>query len=442
MPYLVVSADSHVGPSLDRLRGYCPNANLQDFDAFAAETHAEIERVMQARETAYRRGGDVPTGRKQALDMHRRTMACQGQADPDARLRDMDESGVAADVIFAGGQNNDVLPFYRNAFASGGAGGIGPADVSPKLRSLGEHIWNRWMVDYVSVSPERLICAMQVPVYDVELAVREVEWGRRAGLRAVNFPAPRNDFPPYNDPVYEPFWSACEDLDLPLLTHVGGGDLPNYPYSSGLLMDLAEHYWFNRRGIWHLIFGGVFERHPGLRFVLTEQRCSWVPAELAALDSIYTAAVRLDALHPAVMPPPGLVNAPLYDLESVLPWRPSDYFATNCFIAGSFMAPFEAAMRHEVGCQNLMWGSDYPHMEGTWPNTRLAIRHALAGVPEDEARMIVGENALRVYGLAEEVLRPIADRIGPLPHDVAQPLQPEEFPTLRSLAFREANVLH
>src|SRR5262249_44441538 len=152
------------------------------------------------------------------------------------------------------------------------------------------------------------------------------------------------------------------------------------------------------------ILGGVFERHPGLRLVLTEQRCMWVPAEVAALDSIYISVLRLDTVSPAVMPPPGLFAAPIEDVQKFLPRRPSEYFATNCFVAASFMAPFEAAMRHEIGCANLLWGSDYPHIEGTWPNTRLAMRHTLAGVPEDEARMLVGENALHVYGLDEAAL--------------------------------------
>jgi len=361
----------------------------------------------------------------------------------------MDEAGVVADVIFAGGENDDVLPFYTNdpiaksnsLVALSGAGGVGPVHVPAELRSIGEHIWNCWMVDYVSASPERLVCAMQIPISDVGAAVREVEWGRERGLRAVNFPAPRRDFPPYNDPIYEPLWDACEDLQIPLLAHVGGGDLANYPSTSGRLMAMAEVYWLNRRSLWHLIFGGVFERHPSLKVVFTEQRCSWVPAEIDFLDSIYDAALRLDSGEVAVMPPPGLLSSELSDLAGLLPMRPSEYFAQNCFIGASYMAPFEAAMRYDIGLENLLWGSDYPHIEGTWPDTRLAIRHALAELPEEEVRLILGENAMCVFNLDERILRPIAERIGPTPSEVARPVTEDELPVLRSLAFRQNSYL-
>jgi predicted TIM-barrel fold metal-dependent hydrolase len=379
--------------------------------------------------------------------MYAQTRACLGQTDPYARLRDMDEAGIAADVIFAGGLNNDVLPFYSDtefgslsavaAAVGTGLGGAGTADVPVALRTVGAHMWNRWMVDFVSAAPERLICAMQIPISNVAAAVDEVKWGRANGLRAVNFPAPRRDFPPYNDPVYEPLWDVCEDLQVPLLTHSSGGDWVPYPYASGVLMLISEVYWFSRRALSHLIFGGVFERHPGLKLVFTEQRVSWVPSELATLDSIYASVLHLDSEEVTVMPLPSAVESDvLGDLGASLPRTPSEYFASNCFIGASFLAPHEAALRDEVGVKNLLWGSDYPHPEGTWPDTRLAIRNALAAVPEDEARLILGENAVDVYNLDAEALRPIARRIGPKPSEVGQPLSENELPELRSLAFR------
>jgi predicted TIM-barrel fold metal-dependent hydrolase len=213
-------------------------------------------------------------------------------------------------------------------------------------------------------------------------------------------------------------------MSMPLITHTGGGEsplgvAPNLPGWKQLYA--YERLWLTRRNLWQLIFGGVFERHPALRFILTEQVVSWVAETLADLDDLYRQFVR----NPRYYSPPRM---------------PSEYWATNCYNSGSFLAPHEAAMRHDVGLENLLWGSDYPHLEGTWPYTRLALRNTFAGLPEHDVRLILGENAIRAYNLDGARLRPIADRIGPRPEEVAVPLAPGEVPLATSfpgLAFRE-----
>jgi hypothetical protein len=134
---------------------------------------------------------------------------------------------------------------------------------------------------------------------------------------------------------------------------------------------------------------------------------------------------------------PGWPTGPGPDpITSDLPRRPSEYWRDHCFVSGSFLAPYEVALRHEVGLGNQLWASDYPHAEGTWPHTNVALRHTFGLVPEPEARMILGENALGVYGLNAAKLREVADRIGPKPEDLQVPVQPEEIPLGRSWAFR------
>lgn len=432
-PYLVVSTDSHVGPSLERdLRPYCPPGHLDDFDAFAEKVGEETRAFVELFERKLREAVDgPPSGRKVGLQAWARTKACAGQTDPGVHLADMDASGIVAEVIFAGGENDDVLPFADNGFS-----GAGPADVPGELRHVGWHIFNEWLADFVSVAPERLLGVMQIPIWDVDAAVREMTWGRDAGLRAVNLPAPRWDFADYTDPCYEPLWDASEDLGLPLLTHAAGGEAPIGGRGRfGPLMSLSEGHWLARRGLWELILSGVFERHPNLKFVITEQRLSWVGETLNHLDSVYRAVLGVEEADPTVVPPLRMLLLDDFSLAATLSRKPSEYWASNCFVSGSTLAPHEIDQRYDVGVGNLMWGSDYPHMEGTWPDTALSIRHAFAGVPEHETRRILGETAVDVYHLDVPTLTPIAQRIGPKPGDIV-PLLDSEFPEIRSYAFR------
>jgi predicted TIM-barrel fold metal-dependent hydrolase len=405
---IIVSVDGHVGPTLERdLRPYCEKQYLQEYDEFSSGTRSPWTRQMP---------GFRPT--ESTLQAIERTVTCAGQNDPHARLKDLDDQGIAAEVVFGGGQNGERIPFMGE-----GLGHVsGPGASSTELQAVGLHIYNQWLADFLTVEPSRHIGLVHVPIWDVPATVDEVEWGRKAGLRGVNFPAPRSNFPAFNSPIYEPLWAACETLDMPLCCHAGGGDDPlGTTDPGGHALFSAEINWLGRRGLWQLIFGGVFERHPKLKLVLTEQRAAWMPPTLRNLDSIYFSELGSE-------------------LRAQLPRSPSEYWSTNCYIGGSYPSPFEVSLRHEIGVSNLMWGADYPHQEGTWPNTLLAIRHAFHGIPERDTRQILGQNAIGVFGLDSAEMRALADRIGPTPDDVAEPV--ERFPEHRGLAFREYDDFH
>jgi predicted TIM-barrel fold metal-dependent hydrolase len=291
--------------------------------------------------------------------------------------------------------------------------------VSLDLVEAGARIWNRWLVDFVSVAPTRLRGVAQIPFEDVDAAVREVRWAHEHGLGAINLPAPRSNILPYNDMAWEPFWDTVEEVGLPLVTHGSSGDSPYAPESNpGYYRIFAfETRWLSRRGLGHMIFGGVFERHPSLRLIFTEQRADWVGETLTLMDSIFCDPNRVD--------------------KGVITRKPSEYWRSNCYIGGSFLARYELAKVDEIGRENLLWGTDYPHPEGTWPRTSLALRNTFAGVPESEVRAILGLNAVRVFGLDADEMRLVADRIGPAPWELSVPLAEEEFPDHRGLAFRE-----
>jgi predicted TIM-barrel fold metal-dependent hydrolase len=426
-PYLIVSADSHASPPLEDLRPYCPKPYLDRFDDFARE----------ARESEYH-GLDDNFGKREGLHLEagpqglsaealregqatmRRIVSNPGSYDARARLADMDDEGITAELIFNGALNGHDLPWMGSTGFDAGT-----ATVDRDLRAVAHHLWNAWLADFCTAAPERLLGTIQVPIWDIDATIAEIRWGAEHGLRAINLPAPRTDYPSFNNEVYDPLWTAVDELGLPLVTHGGSGERSGYIGRGQMLLWLSEVVWFSRRGLAQMIFGGVFDRHPSLRLMFVEQRGNWVRQTLDELDSAYRGVPR----NSAVPLMGGIVEAPAR--------TPSDYWSTNCVVADSFMARFEADMRHDIGLNNLMWGRDYPHPEGTWPRTNAALRHTFAGIPEPEVRTVLETNGIEVFGLDTKVLRPVAERIGPRPSELDKALSDSEFPAFRGLAFRE-----
>jgi predicted TIM-barrel fold metal-dependent hydrolase len=315
--------------------------------------------------------------------------------DPHERLRKMDGDGITAEVLFHGSQNQNPIPFTALGKAFLSLPSPGYAD----LGAEGMRIYNRWLADYCSVEPARHVGLAQIPFWDLDASVAEAEWVREAGVTGINFPSPRAGVPNYNDAYWEPFWSVCEDLQLSLNTHVasGGCNYDEYgegPDHAGLFT--IEVSWHSRRAIWFLIFGGVFERHPGLKLILTEQPGRWLAPLMEEMDSIY------HSLSMGQMMRKNISRAP------------SDYVMQNVFIGASFMSRPEAETAVLDGLTSrYMWGSDFPHHEGTWPRTLASLHESFAGLPVGDIERILGLNAVEAFGLDGPALRALADRIGP-----------------------------
>jgi hypothetical protein len=125
------------------------------------------------------------------------------------------------------------------------------------------------------------------------------------------------------------------------------------------------------------------------------------------------------------------------ELMARLSMKPSDYWARQCHVGSSFIRQHEVGLRHVVGVDKIMWGSDFPHKEGCWPFSHEHLRLAFGGVDTNEVAAMVGGNAARVYGFDLDALAPIAARVGPSVKEVAQPLSSEDIPdeALRCPAF-------
>ena len=157
-----------------------------------------------------------------------------------------------------------------------------------------------------------------------------------------------------------------------------------------------------RMSLTQMMFSGIFERFPKLRVAFTEGTAVWVPEYLALLDFRY-----VDTPY----------SAKLGDYTSHLSLKPSEYFERNVLIGASCMPRREAEMRDQIGITKLGWGSDYPHPEGSWPDTAAQMKETFRGLPEEDLTRMLGENVAEWYGFDTEKLAPVVSRIGPLKSD-------------------------
>lgn len=379
--YIVISADCHAGGSHAAYRDYLDPDLRDDFDAWRGRY-----------KNPYRDLGD---------DRRLRNW------DTEMRNRQQEADGVVGEVLFP----NTVPPFFPSfvLFAKP------PTPEEYRHRRAGVHAHNRWLVDFCAEAPERRAGVGQIFLNDVDDAIDDVRWikehGLRGGILLPNIPPDVKWVKPLYDPVYEPLWSLCEDLEIPVNVHSGTGN-PDYgPYPTSMLLYINEVVFYSQRPFVQLMLAGVLERHPRLKLVLTEAGCSWVPPLLEGLDRI------LDMIRTQ-----GATGEIRYTDDQVLKRRAVEYFHQNVWMGVSMPSDADVAVRHEIGIDRFMWGSDYPHDEGTHPYTREHLRARFSSIDPAEVRKLLSENAAALYDFDLDALRPLADRIGPTVGEVATPI--------------------
>ncbi len=413
--YLLISGDGHAGPPLPGFAPYFDPAHRDDFDRYwRARPSAKRAEAAAAGDldalAGFLRGFMQATGgtpEQSKAFSERALQATAGLFDSAVRDRYLDEEGIAAEILFGDGFVENHPPFSDIMESNGQIFGGKPWPF--ELQLAGARAYNRWLAEFCNQSPARRAGVIQLPAaHDVSLLIEELRRARESGLRGgVLIPPIEAGLPGYHDPRYDPLWAAAADLDLPISVHGGNARAPDGPDVYGAEEPLASFFhftestFFDRRPIWFFIWGGVFDRHPKLKLVFAEALSHWVPQELLRLDEMYD-----------------MWNSKA--LRDRIPRRPSEYWRTNCAITATFISRGEVEMRDRIGVPNLLWGSDYPHPEGTWPYTDTCLQHAFHGVPEQETGRILGENALDFYDFDRAALRKLADRIGPDPADVAR----------------------
>ena len=379
--YTIISADCHAGGSHAAYREYLDPAYVADFDAWRGKY-----------KNPYKDLGDTRRLRNWDNEMR------NGQQEQD---------GIAGEVVFP----NTVPPFFPSfvLFAKP------PTDEEYEHRHAGVMAHNRWLKDWCDEFPERRAGVGQIFLNDVDDAIADVKWikenGLRGGILLPNIAPDVKWVKPLYDRCYDPLWEVLQDLEMPVNVHSGTGnpDYGSYPVS--MLLYINEVVFYSQRPFVQMVLSGVFERFPRLKFVITEAGCAWMPPLLERLDSVIR-GIR----------DTGATGEIRYGDDHVLPRDATEYFHQNVWMGVSQPGPVDAAARHEIGIDRFMWGSDYPHDEGTYPYTRENLRARFSDAPEAELRQILAGNAAKLYDFDLDALAPLAAKIGPTVEEIAQPL--------------------
>jgi predicted TIM-barrel fold metal-dependent hydrolase len=392
--YIVISADCHAGAELHDYKQYLEARYHAAFDDWAehyVSPYADLERPDANRSW-----------------------------DSSRRIRELEEDGIVAEVLYP----NTVPPFFPKS----GLTALTPSAVDFECRLAGLRAHNRWLAAWCGECPERRAGVGQILLNDVEEAVRDVHWiadnGLRGGILLPGLP-PGAPIPPLHAPVYDPVWRACEERGVNINAH-GGSASPDYgQYPASQLVWLMETSWFSHRPLWTLILSGTFDRFPRLRLVLAEQGSGWIRGALDVMDQHHGHLTR------------GGVGELRFLNTVELQRKPSEYWGTNCYVAASFMHRDDCARRELIGTDRVMWGSDYPHIEGTYPFSKEGIRRTFAGVDPEDVRAMLGATAAAVYGFDLARLEGLAARFGPTVEEVDAGL--DVVPAgATSLAFRDS----
>ena len=358
----IISADSHISETEDvfadidpRFRDQRPHA-IYDEQAGAVLRipNLDIKVPMGVICTAGRRPEDF--GRPVAWeDLH------PAGHDPKARLAIQDEEGVRAEVLYPSlGMvicNHPDIDYKKACFDA----------------------YNRWLAEFCATAPRRLIGVGMAAVRSIDEGLEELRRIKEMGFRAVMLPGdPAVE--DYDHPCYDPFWEACIDLGLPVNFHIltSKGDIAMQVRGPRIIQQIITVRG-NQNLMMLFTLGAVFERHPKLRVVCVESDVGWVPHFNFRMDHAW--------------------DRHRFWMEiGAIQRKPSEYMNENVY----FTFQDDYSVKHVLGALNLdhvLWASDFPHSDGTYPNSRRVIDEVTEGMTAEQRQAIIHDNAARLYGL-------------------------------------------
>jgi predicted TIM-barrel fold metal-dependent hydrolase len=378
---LMISVDGHVAAPMARYREFLESEHHERFDEFLVQ-HEMLtggSRILPPAE--FFEKAEIDPYVEYMID----SGAIDGEFDVDRRLDALSTEGVAAEVLFPNG-----VPF-QVAFEPP------PAD----LRLAGMRAYNRWLADFVAQRPERFVGQALVSFDDVDIAVETAYWARDHGLKGVMLPGidPLSRHQHW-DPALDPFWSTLEETGLIANVH-GGSGLQLLPPPPGLDLRVMnrvigeEFPYFAHRVMVFMMWSGVFERHPALKTVWTEQYSDWIPRMLRKWDWTHSRDVRYRG-----------------KMLDFVPRNPREYWQQNCWAGMSLASKAEVDHRYELGVDKMMFGVDFPHVESTYPKTLHTLQTITEDLTDDELRKFLGLNAAALWQLDLTALEPVVKEVG------------------------------
>jgi predicted TIM-barrel fold metal-dependent hydrolase len=301
--------------------------------------------------------------------------------EPELRIKDQDIDGVQGEVLYG------VL---------GATGRLNDPDAAVEVM----RVYNEWLGDFCSTHPERYAGLASIPNHPIDAAIAEVERvAKRGALRGLDI-ANSADLTPLWDPYWKPLWEVVNACGLPLHFHTVGGHIPEHvrkivaigsdptragapdaprvelPVARAAFATSITQFQINMANILaSLTFAGVLEHYPRMRVVLGESGIGWIPYILQRMDAEWEDQFK--------------------DLSLKMP--PSQYWRRQC--KATFQTdPIGIKLLDDLGADNVMWGSDFPHPDGVWPDSQEYIQKELGHLPADVRRKVVCENAGRFYG--------------------------------------------
>ena len=289
-----------------------------------------------------------------------------GGYDPAARIKVLDEEGIDRVLLYP----TIGICWEGNT-------------QDPALATAYTKAYNRWLVDFCSHNPQRLYPVAHISLIDPAGAVDEVIRARKDGCVGVYLSpdAPSRLGRRLSDPIFEPFWNAVQDLDMPVGFHVVVRDANAFghmaePGAGGGLFFFAFLAIDVMAAFTAMISAGMFEKYPRLKCSVLEAGGNWIAAWLERLDHKYEI----------------MANQVPFKL------KPSEYFFRQCLIS---MDPDEGMTKQvieHIGADYVTWASDYPHIDASFGVVR-EMKQSVAGLPRADQDKVLGENVLRFYNL-------------------------------------------
>ncbi len=373
--FFVVSADSHVNEPHDlwlkrideKFRGRVPQVQMDDkgrkwfvVEGFRKSMIREAPRDEQVGVEEFKQRSEA-AGQRMALDRTKGAMF-QQRGNPSAdRYADMDYDGIDAEILFP----NKGLTNWSSP--------------DPALHVAMCRVYNDWVHELFGGSTRSFPAACVAPA-DIPACVAEIERVAKLGFHSVTMPPLVTGDKGYNLPDYDPVWAALAETGMPLCFHAGTGKDPRTATGNGgAIINYVVHAMNTvLEPTVQLCASGVFDRHPKLNFATIEAGAGWVPYALWAMDQGY--------------------DKHAFWVSPKMECKPSEYFRRHGH--ASFQDdPVGIQAREWMGVNSIMWGNDYPHIEGTWPYSGAVTSKLMEGMPNDEKEKILGLNAARLFNI-------------------------------------------